>query len=77
MDQTYRITRACVGALFLLVVACEPPSANASEELGEDITITAEQPVAAFEVRLCITEDAPAEFEGEGRFEGKRSHQRG
>lgn len=68
MNRIYRASRTCVAALLLVGVACEPPSAVATERVMDDITLTADDPVAAFEVRLCVTEDAPTEFEGDGSF---------
>lgn len=52
----------------MLAVACEAPSATTSESVSDDITLTAEDPVAAFEVRLCVSNDAPDEFDGSGSF---------
>jgi len=68
MNRTYCTSRNCIGALLLAAVACESPSATSTERVPGDITLTAEEPVAAFEVRLCVTEDAPPEFEGDGSF---------
>ncbi len=73
MNRIYRTSRSCVGVLLLVAVACEPPSATASERFTDDITLTAEEPIAAFEVRLCVTEDAPTEFEGDGSFSAQAS----
>jgi len=70
MDRTYRSARAATGALFLVAVACDSLSAVTTEDVAGDVMLTAEQPVAAFQIELCATEDAPAEFEGDGSFDG-------
>ena len=67
----YRAARTTVGGAFLLVVACESPSAFVDEDGPDPVTLTADQPVAAFEVKLCVSEDPPAEFEGDGTFRGQ------
>lgn len=66
--KVYRTSRSGIGVALLLAVACESPSATTTEAVSEDITLTADDPVAAFEVRLCVTDDAPAEFDGSGSF---------
>ena len=35
-----------------------------------EVVLTREQPVAAFEVRLCLSADAPPEVEGSGSLSG-------
>ena len=51
MDRIYRVTRTFAGAVFLLVLACESPSAVVAEDGPDEITLAADVPVAAFEVR--------------------------
>lgn len=53
----YRALRIIVATAFL-AAACEPPSVSAPVELDE-ITLTAESPVVAFEVTACVTGEPP------------------
>lgn len=69
MRRCYRVVRGAAQAALLLVVACDSPGASVTEEVDDDVVLTREQPVAAFEVRLCLSADAPPEIEGNGAFD--------
>lgn len=45
-------------ALFALAVACQPGTAETAADVDE-VVLTADNPVAAFEVTLCLTGGAP------------------
>ena len=68
MSRVYRVLRAGTGGLFLAIVACESPSASVVEDGPDEFTLTADVPLAVFEVKLCVSDDAPGEFEGDGSF---------
>lgn len=70
MSRSYRVVRGAAQAALLLVVACEPPGAVTTTDIDEEVVLTREQPVAAFEVRLCLSADAPPEVEGSGSLSG-------
>ena len=70
MSRWYRACRRAAQAALLLVVACEPPGAVATTDIDDEVVLTREQPVAAFEVRLCLSADAPPEVEGSGSLSG-------
>ena len=63
-------------ALFALVVACSPLTAETSEVI-EEVILTADDPVAAFEVSLCISGDAPDGLSPYGSFGGTVSTNEG
>jgi hypothetical protein len=46
-------------ALFALAMACQPGTADTEEALGDDVVLTADEPVAAFDVTVCIEGGAP------------------
>lgn len=77
MSCSYRVNRGRVGALLLLFVACDSPSVRTTEEVAGEVTLTAEQSLAAFEVELCTADDAPPEFEGYGSFSAEVSIDQG
>lgn len=66
----YRVVRRVAQATLLLAVACEPPGAVATTDIDDEVVLTREQPVVAFEVRLCLSADAPPEVEGSGWVRG-------
>lgn len=55
-------------AFFALSIACQPATIEASEQLGESVTLTADAPVAAFEVNVCLEGGAPANLSVYGSF---------
>ncbi|MGH1343923.1 MAG: hypothetical protein ACRBN8_20360 [Nannocystales bacterium] len=46
-------------ALFGLAMACQPGTVETSADIDEDVVLTSDDPVAAFEVTLCISEGSP------------------
>ena len=46
--------------------ACQPGRAATEQELGEDVVLTADAPVAALEVTLCMTGGTPNGLAGYG-----------
>ncbi len=46
-------------SLFGLVMACQPGTAETATDLGDEVVLTASEPVAAFDVTLCLEGGAP------------------
>lgn len=60
-----------------LAFACQPGTAQTQQDIDEDVVLTADEPVAAFEVTLCMTGGTPANLNGYGSFSGTVSSSAG
>lgn len=55
-------------ALFGLAMACQPGTAETEETLGDEVVLTADEPIAAFDVTVCIEGGAPNGLNLYGNF---------
>ncbi len=55
--------------LPLLAGACEPASASTVAEVPSELVLTADEPVAAFEVRLCVVGEPPHALDVSAHFD--------
>jgi len=46
-------------ALFGLTMACQPGTVENVEDIDEELVLTTDEPVAALEVTLCVTDGSP------------------
>lgn len=46
-------------ALFGLAMACQPGTVETAADIDEEVILTADEPVAAFEVTLCVADGSP------------------